>query len=113
MRVSIATVTANPAIDVSASVDQVLPFHKLRCGPEARHPGGGGINIARVLHRWKSDVTAIFPAGGMTGEILKQLVDREVSGIVPSMSPAISARTSRSSKRVVAINFGLFFPERL
>jgi len=77
MQVSVATVTANPAIDVSASVDQVLPFHKLRCGPETRHPGGGGINIARVLHRWKSDVTAIFPAGGITGELLKQLVDRE------------------------------------
>lgn len=77
MQVSIATVTANPAIDVSASVDQVLPFHKLRCGPETRHPGGGGINIARVLHRWNADVTAIFPAGGITGKLLKLLVDRE------------------------------------
>jgi len=77
MQVSIATVTANPAIDVSASVDQVLPFHKLRCTHEKRHPGGGGINIARVLHRWNADVTAIFPAGGITGELLKQLVDRE------------------------------------
>ena len=77
MRVSVATVTANPAIDVSTSVDQVLPFHKLRCSPEKRHPGGGGINIARVLHRWNTDVTAIFPAGGITGELLKQLVDRE------------------------------------
>jgi 6-phosphofructokinase 2 len=70
-------VTANPAIDVSASVGQVLPFHKLRCSPEKRHAGGGGINVARVLHRWKIDVTAIFPAGGITGELLKQLVDRE------------------------------------
>ena len=77
MRVSVATVTANPAIDVSASVDLVVPFHKLRCTPEKRHPGGGGINIARVLHRWGTDVTAIFPAGGITGELLKQLVDRE------------------------------------
>jgi 6-phosphofructokinase 2 len=77
MRVSVATLTANPAIDVSASVDQVLPFHKLRCGPETRHPGGGGVNIARVMHRWSADVTAIFPAGGITGELLKQLVDGE------------------------------------
>ena len=77
MQGSVATVTANPAIDVCASVDQILPFHKLRCGPETRHAGGGGINIARVLHRWNLDVTAIFPAGGITGELLKQLVDRE------------------------------------
>jgi 6-phosphofructokinase 2 len=70
-------VTANPAIDVCASVDELLPFHKLRCGAETRHPGGGGINIARILHRWGTDVTAIFPAGGITGELLKQLVDRE------------------------------------
>ena len=77
MQVSVATVTANPAIDVSTSVDQVLPFHKLRCSPETRHPGGGGINIARVLRRWNTEVTAIFTAGGITGELLKQLVDRE------------------------------------
>lgn len=77
MSLSIATVTANPAIDVCASVDQILPFHKLRCTKEKREPGGGGINVARVLHRWKADVTAVFPAGGTTGELLKQLVDRE------------------------------------
>lgn len=73
----IVTLTANPAIDVSASVDQVVPFHKLRCSDEKRDPGGGGINVARVLQRWKRDVTAIFPAGGTTGELLKHLVDRE------------------------------------
>jgi 6-phosphofructokinase 2 len=73
----IVTLTANPAIDVSASVDQVVPFHKLRCSGEKRDPGGGGINVARVLQRWKRDVTAIFPAGGTTGELLKRLVDRE------------------------------------
>ena len=73
----IVTLTANPAIDVSASVDQVVPFRKLRCSGEKRDPGGGGINVARVLQRWKRDVTAIFPAGGTTGELLKRLVDRE------------------------------------
>ena len=74
---SIVTITANPAIDVSTSVDQVLPFHKLRCAGEKRDPGGGGINVARVLRRWNHEVTAIFPAGGTTGELLKRLIDIE------------------------------------
>lgn len=73
----IVTLTINPAIDVSASVEQVLPFHKLRCSAEKRHPGGGGINVARVLQRWSQDVTAIFPAGGTTGKLLKRLIERE------------------------------------
>ena len=42
----IVTVTINPALDVSTSVDRVLPVHKLRCKGIQRDPGGGGINVA-------------------------------------------------------------------
>ena len=47
----IITVTPNPAIDISTSVSEVLPLQKLRCGPARRDPGGGGINVARVIRR--------------------------------------------------------------
>ena len=38
----ILTLTLNPTIDVSTSVDRIAPVHKLRCGPARRDPGGGG-----------------------------------------------------------------------
>ena len=73
----ILTITMNPALDVSTSTDTVMATHKLRCTPEKFHPGGGGINVARVLHRLGSDCMALYPAGGFKGQVLKQLLDQE------------------------------------
>jgi 6-phosphofructokinase 2 len=73
----IVTLTPNPAIDISTSVDEVVPIRKLRCAQARRDPGGGGINVARVVRRLGTAVAAIYPAGGVTGELLRQLVERE------------------------------------
>jgi 6-phosphofructokinase 2 len=73
----ILTITLNPALDVSTSTDKVVDSHKLRCAAAQFHPGGGGINVARVLHRLGSNCRAIYPAGGVTGERLGQMLDRE------------------------------------
>ena len=68
----ILTLTMNPAIDTSTSVDNVQPARKLRCGPARRDPGGGGVNVARVAARLGADVTAIYPAGGVNGQMLQR-----------------------------------------
>jgi 6-phosphofructokinase 2 len=73
----IITLTLNPAIDRSGKVPQLLPGEKLRCVHESCHPGGGGINVARMLSRFGADVTAIFPTGGLTGELLKCMIRAE------------------------------------
>ncbi|HZV21564.1 MAG TPA: 1-phosphofructokinase family hexose kinase [Hyphomicrobiales bacterium] len=73
----ILTVTVNPAIDISTSVDKVEPGRKLRCGEARRDPGGGGINVARVANRLGADTTALYAGGGSCGKLLKKLVDRE------------------------------------
>lgn len=73
----IITVTPNPAVDLSTSVSKLEPFSKLRCTPPQRDPGGGGINVARVIKRLGGDVAAIFPAGASTGQLLRGLMDRE------------------------------------
>ena len=73
----IVTLTINPALDVSTSVKKMVPFTKMRCAPALRDPGGGGINVARVLKRLGIDVIAIYPAGGATGQLLEKLVERE------------------------------------
>ncbi len=73
----IITVTPNPAIDVSTAVSKIAPFSKLRCAPAQRDPGGGGINVARVIKRLGGDVRAIYPAGGSAGQLLRHLMDAE------------------------------------
>lgn len=73
----IVTFTPNPALDVSTSVERIMPTHKLRCSAPRHDPGGGGINVARVFQRLGGKVTAIYPRGGVTGELLHRLVERE------------------------------------
>jgi hypothetical protein len=48
---SIVTLTPNPAIDVSTTVDRVEPDRKLRWDEPRRDPGGGGLNVARAITR--------------------------------------------------------------
>lgn len=73
----ILTLTPNPAIDVSTSVERVVPTDKLRCSDARRYPGGGGINVARVIRRLGSEVTALYPRGGITGQLLSRLLEIE------------------------------------
>jgi 6-phosphofructokinase 2 len=72
---SIVTLTANPVIDVAASVPKVFPDHKLRCGVArcrwgrhrcfSRHPAPGR-RIFRLLFR-----------GRPSGDMLEALLDAE------------------------------------
>lgn len=73
----VVTVTLNPAIDVSTTIERVTPTHKLRCARERRDAGGGGVNVARVLNRLGADVIAAYPAGGPIGALLQRLVEAE------------------------------------
>lgn len=74
---TIITFTPNPCIDKSVSVPALLPDKKLHCAIEQLEPGGGGINVARVIKRLGLPVTAIYPAGGSTGLLLGQLLENE------------------------------------
>lgn len=74
---SILTLTLNPALDVSACTAQVRHTSKLRCTSVERHPGGGGVNVARVLQRLGADVQALYTSGGTTGQLLTELLQQE------------------------------------
>src|SRR5271166_6654996 len=86
----ILTLTINPAIDISTSVERVQPSFKLRCSAQQRDPGGGGINVARVVRRLGGNVTAIYTCGGATGELLRRLVEKEE---IPYYTSAINEET--------------------
>ena len=86
----IVTITPNPAIDLSTSVERIVPVHKMRGTSQRRDPGGGGINVARVIKRLGGDVSAIYPVGGVTGDLLRRLLDKEN---VPSETFVIAEET--------------------
>lgn len=74
MTASIVTVTLNPALDCGCTVENVVPERKLRCESLLFQPGGGGLNVARVLTRFGAKVEAMWSAGGPTGSILAELL---------------------------------------
>ncbi len=90
---AIVTLTLNPALDVFTGTETVHPTHKLRCTPPRFEPGGGGINVARVVHALGGEVTAVFPCGGSSGTAFEKLL-RE-SGV--PIAPVPIAGTTRES----------------
>ena len=70
----IVTLTLNPAVDSSCSAERVRPVHKVRTTNERFEPGGGGINVARVINELGGDSFAVFLAGGRSGDVLEELV---------------------------------------
>jgi 6-phosphofructokinase 2 len=73
----IITLTMNPAIDKSSSVDHVVAEWKLRCDPPSYEPGGGGINVSRAVRKLGGDSLALYAAGGLSGGMLRELLGNE------------------------------------
>jgi len=86
----IATLTLNPTIDTALEAEAMVHTDKIRTAGERLDPGGGGINVARVLVRFGAPVAAIFMAGGSTGRLLDRLLQREG---VERMSVPIAGET--------------------
>ncbi|CAO1648998.1 1-phosphofructokinase family hexose kinase [Salinibacterium sp. NYA9b] len=89
----IVTLTINPALDISTSTPRVIKDHKMRCGPSRIDPGGGGVNVARTIHKLGGGALAIYAAGGLTGATYRQLLEAEG---VPSLAVPIAGTTRES-----------------
>jgi 6-phosphofructokinase 2 len=72
----VATLTLNPSADISVEVDRWRPGEKLRAKVLRWDPGGGGINVARVMRALGLDSLAIHTAGGPEGAKLNHALDR-------------------------------------
>ena len=75
--VKIHTLTLAPSLDSATQTPQIYPEGKLRCSAPVFEPGGGGINVARAITFLGGNATALFPAGGATGEHLVALLQAE------------------------------------
>lgn len=70
----ILTLTLNPAIDRNITVDQLVFEDRAYILDSRESAGGRGINNSCVINSFGGKTTAIAPAGGETGERLKQLL---------------------------------------
>jgi len=80
----------NPALDVSTSTERVVSEHKMRCGVSRLDPGGGGVNVSRVIHRLGGHSFAVYAVGGPTGEAYRRLIEAEG---VPARAVPIAGST--------------------
>ncbi len=75
MTARIVTLTLNPALDMACFAQAVRPTHKIRTTGEHLDPGGGGINVARVMHALGGDAQALVMTGGPTGQMIEELLN--------------------------------------
>lgn len=74
---AILTVTMNPALDLATGTESVVPGPKLRCDEPRVDPGGGGINVSRLVQRLGGETSAIVALGGANGQRLRDAMERE------------------------------------
>lgn len=48
---TIVTLSMNPVIDKSSSVEHVIAERKLYCKVPSYEPGGGGVNVSRAMEK--------------------------------------------------------------
>jgi 6-phosphofructokinase 2 len=74
---AVLTITLNPTIDVFGEAAQVRPTHKVRLKDTSFEPGGGGINVARVISTLGGEVEALALSGWEMGDFLGRLLRDE------------------------------------
>lgn len=87
----------NPALDITTETETVRCTEKMRCGTARYDPGGGGINVARVIQALGGTATAVFPAGGTAGTHILELLRRRDS-------PAWPVWTDRPTRESFTVN---------
>lgn len=77
MSPTVTTLTLNPTIDLASEAQRVEPIRKVRTFNERQDPGGGGVNVSRVVKELGGQTLALILAGGVTGRFLEELLDGE------------------------------------
>jgi len=73
----IATVTLNPSLDRTVTVEELVIDEANRWTSLRRDPGGKGINVSRVIHELGGKTVAYGFIGGIDGETLKHLLQQQ------------------------------------
>lgn len=71
----IVTITMNPAVDKSTSVNKLVAEKKMRCSEMISEAGGGGINVSKALKELGGESLAVFPSGGLNGKLIERYLN--------------------------------------
>lgn len=72
----IITLTPNPSVDRTISVDSVTVGAVHRAMTSREDPGGKGINVSRALSLHDVPTLAVLPVGGAYGDLMLHLLER-------------------------------------
>jgi 6-phosphofructokinase 2 len=73
----ILTLTINPAIDRTITVDQLVFEDRAYILDNTEDAGGRGINASHVIHSFGGKTVAVLTAGGAAGERIEKLLGRQ------------------------------------
>ncbi|MDF2443553.1 MAG: 1-phosphofructokinase [Subtercola sp.] len=86
----ILTVTANPSIDVTLTVDTLVVGEVNRATSVRRDPAGKGVNVSRALAQNGVATTAILPADAVNGyELERMLAAHSITSVSTIIAHAI------------------------
>ncbi len=80
---SIATLTLNPAVDITYDVKQLVADCKCSSSASRYDPGGNGINVSRTLHKLGIIADTHYFVGQESGVMLQELLNPEVDNMHP------------------------------
>ena len=92
----VLTVTPNPAVDVTYTVNGIHLGSSHRVPTPLYRAGGKGLNVSRVAHQLGHPTLALATAGGPSGEQFR--ADLEAAGILHHLLPVAAA-----TRRTVAL----------
>ncbi|WP_108482329.1 1-phosphofructokinase family hexose kinase [Oceaniglobus ichthyenteri] len=106
----IVTLTLNPALDMSTSVGTVRAGPKLRCGTPRFDPGGGGINVSRVIARMGGTSIAFAALGGPSGAHLAELLTAEGVNFLALEAPGPTRQSMAVTESTTGKQFRFVMP---
>ncbi len=106
----IVTLTLNPALDVSTTVESVASEIKMRCTMPEYDPGGGGINVSRAIKKLGGDSLAIFTAGGGNGAMLTELIEHEGIQCEPVTISGLTRQSFTAFERTTTLQYRFNLP---
>ncbi|RYE52254.1 MAG: 1-phosphofructokinase family hexose kinase [Sphingobacteriales bacterium] len=71
---NIVTITFNPAIDKTISVERLIATHKMKTNEPIYFAGGGGVNVSRAIQNLGYSSRAIYFEGGKTGAFFSTIL---------------------------------------
>lgn len=101
----ILTVTVNPTLDITTTTGRLKPQQKLRCDQPVYDPGGGGVNVSRVIKELGGESMAFVVLGGNVGEQIEEMLTAR--GIVHEVWP--TSGETRFSLTVMEATTGLHY----